>query len=109
MTRSIEERSFAKRITITLAALLTAATLSTALNTEAHAGSRERAFIGGLAAGIVGTAIIANENRRYRERTYYRESRWDRHVRRCYARYASYSERTDTWIDRRGRERRCRK
>ena len=29
-------------------------------------------------------------------------------LRRCYARYASYSERTDTWIDRRGRERRCR-
>lgn len=91
-----------------VAAFVAASVLATSFATSANAGSRERAFAGGLAAGIIGTAIIASERRRYREDRYYRASRWERHVDRCYRRYRSYDEATDTWIDRRGRVRRCR-
>ncbi len=80
----------------------------TAIVPEAQAGRKGR-FLGGVAVGVLGTAIVANEIRRNREARHYRESRWERHVRRCYRAYRSYDERSDTFIDFRGRERRCRK
>ena len=49
---------------------------------------------------------IYGEPRRVRRER--RLSSWERHVRRCHDKYRSYDERSDTFIDRRGRERRCR-
>ncbi|MFD0917677.1 BA14K family protein [Pseudahrensia aquimaris] len=98
-----------KLITTALAATLAITIAIPAALTDADAGKKGRYFAGGLAAGIIGTAIIARESRR-RDREYDRsERRWDRHVRRCYAAYRSYDERSDTWIDKYGRERICRK
>jgi len=95
-----------------------------AMANTAYAGKRERLIGAGIVAGVVGTAIIGREVRKSRKRAYRRgyedaqydrrvrrsrESRWERHVRRCYAAYRSYDERSDTYISYNGRERRCRK
>ena len=53
--------------------------------------------------------------RRYREPIYVerrveaapRQSRWERHVEACYDAYKTYDERSDTYISRNARERRC--
>ena len=106
---------------ITISAAVVAATIIiSGMANTAQAGKRERLIGAGIVAGVVGTAIIARESRRSRERAYRRgyndaryerrrESRWERHVRRCYAAYRSYDERSDTYIGYDGRERRCRK
>ena len=99
----------ARFATTAIAALMAATMGATTFVTDANAGRRERAIIGGVAAGIIGTAIIAGEVRRQREEREYSSSRWERHVDRCYAAYAFYDEASDTYIDRRGNERRCRK
>ena len=84
------------------------AELTTTQTTAVKWSKRKRrnvAIGAGIAVGIIGAAIVAKEAKRERRR----ERAWERHVRRCYAAYASYDEYTDTWIDRKGRERRCRK
>ncbi len=68
-----------------------------------HRRHRRRAIGAGIAGALIGAAIVGAASRERRA-----ESRWDRHVARCYRRYRSYDEATDTWIDRRGRVRRCR-
>ena len=95
--------------TPTIAAFMALTIVGTTFSTDANAGRRDRLFLGGLAAGIVGTAIIANEVRRNREERYDRSSRWERHVARCYRAYRSYDEESDTYIGYDGIERRCRK
>ena len=70
-----------KFIKSAVAAAVVSATLAASFSTQAHAGRNERLFFGGLAAGIVGTAIIAHERRKYRERHYtprvhYRDCFW---------------------------------
>lgn len=105
MTTTVSMKS--ARFASTAVATLLAVTMgATTFVSNADAGKRERLFFGGVAAGIVGTAIIANEARHRRES---RRSRWQRHVDRCYAAYRSYDEETDTYIDYNGNERRCRK
>ena len=99
-------------VTTAISAALAVTVVATTLIPDANAGRRERLFFGGVAAGIVGTAIIANEvrrNREDREDDYDRESRWERHVRLCEDAYQSYDENTDTYITFSGNERRCRK
>lgn len=91
-----------------MATLMAATVVATTLVTSpADAGRRERLIGAGVAAGVLGTLIVGGAVRRSRERRadryYYRG-----HVNRCYARYRSYDERTDTWVDRYGRVRRCR-
>jgi len=98
-----------RMITTSIATLVAGTLIAMSISTHAEAGSRERLFWGGLAVGVVSTAIIANEVRRSRERDYYEEDRWERHVNRCYRAYRSYDEDSDTYIDLRGNERRCRK
>ncbi len=103
--------------TKTKSKLITAATLTmmvftvvaTSFSTDAYAGDRKHWIAGGIAAGIIGTAIVAGERRRNRERRSYRASSWERHVARCYRAYRSYNERTDTYITHSGYERICRK
>lgn len=91
-----------KQIATTLTAGLTALTiLATATATPAQAGKKGRWIAAGIATGIVATAIIVESKKRKR-------SSWQRHVDRCYDRYDSYDHRSDTYIDHRGRERRCR-
>lgn len=98
-----------KFTTTAIAATLAIAIAVPAAITDASAGSKGRYIAGGVAVGLLGAAIIANESRR-RDRDYHRsESRWERHVRRCYAAYNSYDEETDTYITRSGHERICRK
>ena len=95
----------ARRTAVTFAAAsLAVVMLATSIPTEAHAGKRERWIAGGIAAGIIVGAVAASAHHKRKSR----EARWERHVDRCYAAYASYDEYTDTYIDRRGRERRCR-
>ncbi|MEE9315383.1 MAG: BA14K family protein [Rhizobiaceae bacterium] len=104
--------------TKTKSKLLTAATVtlmaftvvSTSFTTDANAGNRGRWIAGGIAAGIIGTAIVHDRHRRHRR--HYRShgpSRWERHVRRCYRAYRSYDERSDTYVGYDGYERKCRK
>ena len=104
-----QNKSISKIAGTAVATLLAVTVISTSFITDANAGRRERLFLGGVAAGIVGTAIVAGEVRRSRERRHYRASRWERHVARCYRAYRSYDESTDTYIDYDGFERRCRK
>lgn len=104
---SVFTKRSARLVATTTAAFVAATIVAGSFNT-AEAGSRKRAFLGGLAVGAVTTAIIAGERRRYRERRVYRRTSWERHVDRCFNAYRSYDEETDTWIDRRGRVRRCR-
>lgn len=100
-TRKIFSTAIAATVAVTL--------FGAAFAPDANAGTRAQWIAGGIAAGIIGTAIIANESRRHRGHHRARHSsRWERHVIRCENRYQSYDEGTDTWIDRRGRERRCR-
>lgn len=126
-----------KRITTTLLSALVALTvIAASAATPAQAGSKERRIIAGILLGAIGGAIIANEvnrskkkrhkahrpnSRRIHDNDIYVEPRnhrrvrhnsrrtsWERHVRRCARKYRSYDEYSDTWIDRRGRERICR-
>ena len=80
----------------TLCAALASAVLATTFVPSAEAGRKDRLFWGGVAAGIVGTAIIANERRKHRERR--------RHARH-YDRYDSecYIKRRKVWSDYHGR------
>jgi len=71
---------------------------------HSHARHNRRAAAAGIAGALIGAAIVGAASRERAPR----ESRYDRHVRRCYNAYRSYDEETDTWIDRRGRVRRCR-
>ena len=72
---------------------------------HSHAKHNRRAAAAGIAGALIGAAIVGAASReRAREP---RLSRWERHVIRCERAYRSYDERTDTWIDRRGRVRDC--
>ena len=125
-----------KRIsTMAISTLAALSFMAAATVTPAQAGDRTARIAAGVFLGIVGTAIVANElkkdrkkrkyaHRHYPSRVYHddvyvkprhhrvdrghRQSSWERHVRRCYRAYRSYDEFSDTWIDRRGRERLCR-
>lgn len=79
----------------TVAAALASAVLATTFVPTAEAGRKERLFFGGLAAGIVGTAIIANEHRKRRERR--RARHYDRYDGDCYI------KRRKVWSDYHGR------
>ena len=127
-----------KRMTTTFIGAVMALTfIAASAATPAQAGSKERRIVAGILLGAIGGAIIANEiNRSKKKKQHYnhrhnpshvynediyveprhqrrvrhnpRYSEWERHVRRCQRRYRSYDEFSDTWIDRRGRERLCR-
>lgn len=100
--------SLTKFVSTAIAIMVGTSVLAGTMITDAQAGKRERWIAGGIAAGIVGTAIVAGAARRHREEEY-ANSRWERHVDRCYRAYRSYDEETDTYIDFNGNERRCRK
>ena len=76
---------------------------------QAHAGKNGKYIALGVAAGIVGTAIVAKQRRKRAVRRASAQSEWDRHVLACHRAYRSYDERSDTWIDKYGRVRVCRK
>lgn len=108
MTNSAPAKT-ARFATTAIAALMAATMGATTFIADANAGRRERLFLGGVAAGVIATTIIASEARQRREAREHRSSRWERHVRRCYNAYDSYDEDSDTYIDYNGNERRCRK
>ena len=126
-----------KRITTSIISAMVALTFIAASSaTPAQAGSKERRIVAGIILGAIGGAIIANEIDRSKKKRNYahrhnpghvyqddvyvkprhhrkvrhnsRRTAWERHVRRCQRAYRSYDEFSDTWIDRRGRERLCR-
>ncbi|MEP0942503.1 MAG: BA14K family protein [Rhizobiaceae bacterium] len=127
-----------KRISTTFISALVALTfIAASAATPAQAGSKERRIVAGILLGALGGAIIASEiNRSKKKKNHYghrrnpshvynddihvkprkhrrvrhnsRRTSWERHVRRCQRNYRSYDEFSDTWIDRRGRERICR-
>ncbi|QPC87656.1 BA14K family protein [Mesorhizobium sp. NBSH29] len=72
----------------------------------------EAAALAGVGGFIIGATIGGGPG--YVDDGYYyrphhgRAYGWERHVRRCYARYRSYDHRSDTFVDRHGYERRCR-
>ncbi len=66
---------------------------------------RNRGIAAGVAVGIIGTAIIANERAKRRERRGIR--RENAHIDWCLDRYRSYSVRSDTYQPFNGRRRRC--
>ncbi|MCR4268528.1 BA14K family protein [Nitratireductor sp. ZSWI3] len=97
------------------AGLLAATVVVTALSgatTESRAGSLspgEAAAIAGLGGFIVGGLIADSRNRYYGPAPVYgRAHAWDRHVARCYARYRSYDEYSDSYLGFDGYRHRCR-
>lgn len=66
--------------------------------------TQEKVFLAG-AGGFVLGAIIGSHNRHGHA---VHVNSWQRHVNRCYARYASYNEHTDTYLSYSGYEKRCR-
>ena len=127
-----------KRISTSLISAVVALTfIAAAAATPAQAGSKERRIVAGILIGAIGGAIIASEINRHKSKKKHtghryksghvyhddiyvkprhhrkvrhnsRRASWERHVRRCYRKYRTYDEYSDTWIDRRGRERLCR-
>ena len=121
-----------------ISAMMALTFIAASAATPAQAGSKERRIVAGILLGAIGGAIIANEinrskkkkqrhyNQRHNPSHVYNEdiyvdrrhqrrvrhnpriSEWEHHVRRCQRAYRSYDEFSDTWIDRRGRERLCR-
>ena len=78
----------------TIAAALATAVLATTFVPTAEAGRKERLLLGGFAAAIVGTAIIANERKRNRR---HHSSRHDAYDGDCYI------KRRKVWSDYHGR------
>ena len=66
--------------------------------------TQEKVLLAG-AGGFVLGAIIGGHNRHGH---LVHVNSWERHVNRCYARYASYNEYSDTYISYSGYEKRCR-
>lgn len=65
----------------------------------------EIGILAGTGGFLLGT--IVNESTHHRRHVIYVDS-WDAHVSRCYARYRTYDEGSDTYIGRDGYEHRCR-
>jgi hypothetical protein len=102
--------SITKKLSVSLLAAVVFATGFGSINKASAAGlSREEAAILAGAGGfIVGTLVgAASERHSHRRRVVYVDS-WDAHVARCYARYRTYDEASDTYISNSGYERRCR-
>ncbi|MEL6503140.1 MAG: BA14K family protein [Pseudomonadota bacterium] len=123
MTTALQAKT-RKTFTTFAASFLALSIIGVSLAPDAHAGKRERHIAAGVIGGLVGAAIVGSavrarsydepvyvERRPRRVRRAYRPaySSWEGHVRRCYAAYRSYNERTDTFIGYDGIERRCRK
>ena len=110
MLNTSTDKSVQRRFaTVSIATLVAGTMMALSFSTQAEAGRRHGSFWGGVILGAAGTAIVASEVRRSRERDHYEEDRWERHVNRCYRAYRSYDEESDTYIDLHGNERRCRK
>jgi type IV pilus biogenesis protein CpaD/CtpE len=102
--------SITKKLSVSLLAAVVLATGFGSVNQASAAGlSREEAAILAGAGGfIVGTLVgAASERQSHHRRVVYVDS-WDAHVARCYARYRTYDEASDTYISNSGYERRCR-
>jgi type IV pilus biogenesis protein CpaD/CtpE len=98
-----------KKLSVSLLAAVVLVTGLGAANQASAAGlSREEAAILAGAGGfVIGTLVGAASERRSAPRRVYVDS-WDAHVARCYARYRTYDEASDTYISNSGYERRCR-
>ena len=101
--------SITKKLSVSLLAAVVLATGFGSANQASAAGlSREEAAILAGAGGfIVGTLVGAASERHSGHRRVYVDS-WDAHVARCYARYRTYDEGSDTYLSNSGYERRCR-
>lgn len=101
--------SITKKLSVSLLAAVILATGFGSVNHASAAGlSREEAAILAGAGGfLVGTLVGAASERHAGKRRVYVDS-WDAHVARCYARYRTYDEASDTYISNSGYERRCR-
>jgi hypothetical protein len=93
------------------AAALAAAVLVTGLGSvnPASASSltpEQAAIIAGTGGFILGAMIEGSHHQQ--SRVIYVEDSWDNHVSRCYARYRTYDESTDTYVGYDGYEHRCR-
>ena len=104
--------SLKRTIATGLMAITLAATALSAASVESRAGSLspgEAAAIAGL-GGFIAGGLIADSRARYYgpAPVYGRASAWDRHMARCYARYRSYDEYSDTFLGYDGYRHRCR-
>ena len=101
--------SLKAKITSSLLAL-TVATIAVAGSVETAAAKKltnaEAAAIAGIGGFVLGAAI-ANANRGPDHYGDHRSS-WERHVDRCYARYRTYDESTDTYVGFDGQYHYCR-
>jgi hypothetical protein len=68
----------------------------------------EAALIAGTAGFFVGTAVGHGHRGHHEYRHHHRRNSWERHVRRCYAHYRTYSEYTDTYRGYDGNDHYCR-
>jgi BA14K-like protein len=100
--------SITKKLSVSLLAAVVLATAFGSVNQASASGlSREEAAILAGAGGFVLGAIVGSQHRHNHRRVIYVDS-WDAHVARCYARYRTYDEASDTYIGNGGYERRCR-
>ncbi len=68
----------------------------------------EAALLAGVGGFVVGTIAAEHRHHRRHGRVIVVRDTWEAHVNRCYARYATYDETTDTFIGYDGLEHRCR-
>jgi len=94
--------ALAMGLTIAAGAVGTAGRASAAGLTPAEA-----AALAGFGGFVVGT-MVGQAQHRHAHRVVVVEDSWDNHVARCYARYRTYDEVSDTFIGRDGFEHRCR-
>lgn len=100
--------SLTKKISLSLiAATLAFGTMGGSGPANAGGLSKKEAAILAGAGGFFLGAIIGSQHHHGHRRVIYVNS-WEAHVNRCYARYASYNEHTDTYFSYSGYEKRCR-
>jgi BA14K-like protein len=102
--------SITKKISLTLVAgALAFGTFGASSQANAGGLSKKEAAILAGAGGFVLGAIIGSQNHHaYHHGRVIYVSSWEAHVHRCYARYNTYNEYSDTYISYSGYEKRCR-
>jgi hypothetical protein len=101
--------SIAKKISLSLAAA-TLAIGALASSNPASAGGlskQEAALLAGAGGFFLGAIVGSHSHHGHHGRVIYVNS-WEAHVNRCYARYNTYNEHSDTYISYAGYEKRCR-
>jgi BA14K-like protein len=101
--------SISKKISLSLiAAALAFGTMGASSQANAGGFSKKETAILFGAGGLVLGAIIGSQNHHgHRYGRVIHVNSWEMHVRRCYARYKTYDEYSDTYMSYSGYEKRC--